>query len=116
MLVGTSKCVHLEHAVYIQNDVQQQEHIMKKGGRGEERVYILLVLPTPNLLLNLASMNLVCIQIAVHDSRASGAYTILLTAVLPQSHLNCQLEQSEKCSARLTKQQSEAIRASATKR
>ena len=33
-----------------------------------------------------------------------------------QSHFDCQLEQSKKCSARLTKRQSEAIRASATNR
>ena len=34
----------------------------------------------------------------------------------PQSHLDCQLQRSEKCSARLTKRQSEEIRSSATKR
>ena len=58
------------------------------------------VLPTPDMLLNLARMNL---DSHNQDSRASGACTILLTAVVPQSNLDCQLERSEKCSARLTK-------------
>ena len=76
---------------------------MRKQKRGEEHdttTHLIKIkfLPTPVALLNLARMNFVCtvLQIAIRDSRASGACTILPLAVVLQGYLDLQLKRSGK--------------------